>query len=105
MAKFKVGDICVVICAPNYPELLGAEVTITGTLCEITGPTGEKWTGYLTDLIHKGHRICPCEPSIKLKEEPPKTKSTGLDKVLDLFKGVPSGVPVSVPIGVVEEEG
>lgn len=80
MAKFKVGDVCVVIGTKNYPELLGRELTIVDSIQPIYD---ENWNctrmGYVSDLVHKGVVICPSEEYLRLKKFP------GEDLIMSLF--------------------
>lgn len=80
MAKFKVGNVCVIIRTSNFPELLGRELTIVDSLQPIYDVDGNcTHMGYVSDLVHKGIRICPEESKIKLKTFP------GEDLIMSLF--------------------
>ena len=82
MAKFKVGDVCIIIKTRNFPELLGAEVTITEPMQIVNSHFNKAiyYNGYGTDLYHKGVQVCPREENLKLKEFP------GELAVMQLFK-------------------
>jgi hypothetical protein len=80
MAKFKVGDVCVIVGAISYPELVGKEVTITGLpYWYKSATTGKPTLGYKTDRIYGGMHISPPEEFLKLKKFP------GEDSIMRLF--------------------
>jgi len=76
MAKFKKGDVCVIVKAYTMPELVGEEVTIQGDpysyYCKELSQTV---FGYPTDLRvkYKGveRKITPPEHCLRLKDAPP----------------------------------
>jgi len=76
MAKFKKGDVCIIIHTYNSPELVGEEVTILGCPYEYYDKTlGRKVVGYPTDLraMYEGieYKIAPAEHQLRLKDAPP----------------------------------
>lgn len=81
MAKFKVGDICVVIDAINCKELIGSEVTITGKPRVRYFKSFNKFLhSYETNVLVRGGLYCPLEHHLKLKKFP------GEDLIMNLFK-------------------
>lgn len=91
MAKFKVGDVCVIIKGTSFPELTGTEVTIMGPLMNYENESGS-WIGYRTDLIHKTCDICPTEANLRLKEPPKKYKEE--TRIMELFHKIKQPVVV-----------
>jgi len=76
MAKFKKGDICVIVKAYVMPELEGEEVTIIGEPYEYYDNTSNMNVfGYPTDLqvVYNGieYKIVPAEHQLRLKDAPP----------------------------------
>ncbi len=72
MAKFKKGDVCVIVKTYVSPHLLGAELTITGLprkfkCCK----SGIEKVGYPTDLRDDGVMMWPEEDCLRLKDAPP----------------------------------
>lgn len=68
---FAVGEICRVVRADNFPELLGREVTIVARRRRlINSITGKPYDGYLTDLFHNGVRIGAPESYLRRRKPP-----------------------------------
>ncbi len=86
--KFKINDICIVVYAGNYPELLGAEVTLLSGLEEVEANDGSIKIAYKTDLVHNGLKMYAQEYALKLKE-PPKEFSGEL-RIIEMFNVAPN---------------
>jgi len=83
MAKFKVGDVCIVIKCITYPELAGTQVTITSGPQEACDIRGNVWIGYDTDYFTStGRMLCPREENLRLKKFP------GEEQAMKLFTEV-----------------
>lgn len=91
MAKFKVGDVCIIVKCDNHPELLGKETTILGEPKLFQNyKTGKTYTGYLIDLVgDNGLDMRAEEHQLKLK------KFKGEEEVMRMF---------SIPIKTNEKE-
>jgi hypothetical protein len=70
---FVVGEIAILQNCTNFPELDGAEVTITGPLELHENASGKSWMGYETDLVHKGFLVFPAPHKLR-KKRPPKSQ-------------------------------
>lgn len=81
MAKFKVGDVCILINCESFPELKGCQLTITSNPIQCFDDIrGAIWIGYDTDLIcPDGIPLAPSEDQLRLKKFP------GEEKVMKLF--------------------
>lgn len=85
MAKFKVGDVCILVDSTHHKHLIGCELKITGEIVEFLGAIdGKKCIGYPTDLVCPvtNFRIWPKEENLRLKKFP------GEEQVMKLFTEV-----------------
>lgn len=79
MAKFKRGDVCIIVNAESEP-VNGMEVTILGDpYVYIDFFSKEKTLGYPTDLIWCGFKVTPQEKNLRLKSFP------GEESVMRMF--------------------
>jgi len=84
MAKFKKGDVCILIKCLTFPELNGCNLTITSDPHHcFDDQRGTIWIGYDTDLVcPDGVLLAPEENQLRLKTFP------GEEQVMKLFTEV-----------------
>lgn len=68
---FAVGEVCRIVGAEYFPELIGREVTIAGPRQRATDTrSGEPYDGYPVDMIYKGYYIIAQESCLRRRRPP-----------------------------------
>ena len=100
MAKFRKGDVCIVINAPNVPELIGAELALTsdGFIPSVEAGYPPDMLVYETDLIFRGYPCTAAEYCLKLK------KFDGEDLITKMFENPLTQAAPPVKITEIAEE-
>lgn len=73
---FAVGEVCTIIGARHFPELIGSDVTITSPLGWYTNMLdGGVYQAYDVDLRHLGYNVAVPERFLR-RRKPPTTDSS-----------------------------
>jgi hypothetical protein len=90
---FAVGEICRIVAARNFPELIGREVTIKGPKkWHRNALDGSVYEAYDTDLFHLGFMVGPPEEALRRRPPSDSHERTYMEKWRDMAGKAPQRV-------------